>query len=63
MDVSESKRNIFNKNLSENNYADESEYTITELKYEEYKEPSVTKEVKSYFNILEGGYAFCHERG
>ena len=41
--VSESKRNIVNKKLSQNNSADISEYTITELKDEEYKEPSVTK--------------------
>ena len=27
-------------------------YTITELKDKEYKEPSVTKEVKHYFNIF-----------
>ena len=51
-DVSESKRNIFNVALSQNNSANVSEYTITEL---EYKEPSVTKEVNSYFNIFECG--------
>ena len=39
----------------QNNSADISEYTITELKDKEYKEPSVTKEVKSYFNIFECG--------
>ena len=55
MDVSESKRNIVNKTLSQNNSADVSEYTITELKDKEYKEPSVTKEVKRYFNIFECG--------
>ena len=34
---------------------DVSEYTITELKYKEYKGPSDTKEVTSYFNIFECG--------
>ena len=38
-DISGSKRNIINKNLSQNNYADVPEYTIMELKYKEYKEP------------------------
>ena len=51
-DVSESKRNIVNKTLSQNNSADVSEYTINELKFWEYKEPSDTKEVTSYFNIF-----------
>ena len=32
-----------------------SEYTITEQKDAEYKESSVTKEVRSYFNIFECG--------
>ena len=54
-DVSESKRNIVNENLSQNNSADVSEYNIMELKDKEYKEPSVTQEVKSYFNIFECG--------
>ena len=54
-DVSKSERNIVNKTLLQNNYADVSEYTITELKAEEHKEPSVTKEVKNYFNIFECG--------
>ena len=54
-DVSESERNIVNKTLSQNNSANVSEYTITELKYKEYKEPSETKEVKRYFNIFECG--------
>ena len=55
MDVSESKRNIVNETLSQKNSANVSEYTITELKDKEYKEPSVTKEVKRYFNIFECG--------
>ena len=51
-DVSKSKRNIVNKNLSQNNSANVSEYNSTELKDNEYKKPSVTKEVKIYFNIF-----------
>ena len=54
-DVSESKRNIVNESLLQKNYANISEYTITELKDKEYKEPSVTKEVKRYSNIFECG--------
>ena len=42
-DVSKPEHNIVNKILSQNNSADVSEYTITELKDEEHKEPSVTK--------------------
>ena len=34
---------------------DISEYTITEKKDAEYEESSVTKEVRSYFNIFECG--------
>ena len=52
MDVRKSKRNIVNKNLLQNNSAKIPEYTITELKEKEYKEPSVTKEEKHYFNIF-----------
>ena len=54
-DVSESEHNIVNETLSQNNSADVPEYTITKLKDEEHKKPSVTKEVKSYFNILKCG--------
>ena len=54
-DVRKSKRNIANENSSQNNSADVSENTITELKNKEHKEPSVTKKVKSYFNIYECG--------
>ena len=54
-DVSKSKRNIFNKTLSQSISADASEYTITEIIDKEYKELSVTKEVTSYFNIFECG--------
>ena len=51
-DVSKSERNIVNKTLSQNNSANISEYTITELKDKEYMEPLATKEVKCYFNIF-----------
>ena len=54
-DVRKSERSIVNITLSQNNYADVSENTITELKYEEHKEPSVTDKVTSYFNIFECG--------
>ena len=53
-DVSESKQNIVNKTLLQNNSMNVSEYTITELK-KGYKEPSDTKEVTSYFKIIECG--------
>ena len=49
------RENIVNENLSQKNYAYVSEYTITELKYKECKEPSATKEGTSYFNIFECG--------
>ena len=55
MDVSESELNIFNKTLPQNKSADVSENTITELKDEEHKEPSVTEKVKIYFNIFRCG--------
>ena len=42
-DINESKLNIVSETLSRNNYADVSEYTITEVKDKEYKEPSVIK--------------------
>ena len=54
-DLSKSKRNIVNKTLSQNNSANISEYTITELKDKEYKKPSVDEEMKIYFNIFECG--------
>ena len=54
-DISKSKRNNVNKNLLQNNSADISENTITELKDEEHKETAVTKKVKDYFNIYECG--------
>ena len=54
-DVSESELNIVNETLSQNNSMDIPENTITELKDEEHKEPSVTEKVTSYFNIYECG--------
>ena len=54
-DVSKSERNIVNETLSQNNSADVPENTITEFKDKEHKEPSVTKKVTSYLNILECG--------
>ena len=54
-DVSKSERNIVNKTLLQNNSTDVSENTITELKYEEHKEPSVNQKVKIYFNIFKCG--------
>ena len=51
-DLIESKCNIVNETLLHNNSTDVSEYTIKELKVWEYKEPSDTKEVTSYFNIF-----------
>ena len=54
-DVSESERNIVNKTLSQKNSMGVLENTITELKDEEHKEPTVTEKVTSYFNIYEFG--------
>ena len=54
-DVSESECKIANKNSSQNNSKDIPENTITELKGEDHKEPSVTQKVTSCFNILECG--------
>ena len=55
MNESESKRSIVNENSLQNSSADVSEDNITEQKDKEYKEPSVTKEVTSYFNIFKYG--------
>ena len=54
-DVSKSERNIVNATLSQNNSTEVSENTITELKDEDHKEPSVTEKVTNYFNIFECG--------
>ena len=50
--MGKSKRNIVNETLSQNNSANLSEYTITELKDKEYKETSVTKEAKRFLTYL-----------
>ena len=42
MDVSESECNIVHKTLSQNNSSDLQTYIITELKYDEHIEPSVS---------------------
>ena len=53
--VSESECNIFHENLSQNNSTDVPANVITELKYDEHKEPSVIGKGTSYFNIFECG--------
>ena len=55
MDVSESECNIINKNLPQNNSSDVPTNVITELKYDEHIEPSVSDKGSSYFNIFECG--------
>ena len=54
-DVSESECNIIQKTLLQNNSADVPDNVLTELKYYDHKEPSVTEKVRSYFNIFECG--------
>ena len=53
MDVSKSECNIVNKTLSQNNSSDISTNVITEFKYDEHIEPSVSDKGSSYFNISE----------
>ena len=55
MDVSESECNIVHKTLSQNNSSDVPTYVITELKYNEHIEPSVSEKGSSYFNIFKCG--------
>ena len=55
MDVSKSECNIVNETLSQNNSLDETTNIITELKYGEHIEPSVSDKGSSYFNIFECG--------
>ena len=55
MDVSESECNIVNETLSQNNSSDVLTNVITELKYDEHIEPSVSAKRSSYFNIFECG--------
>ena len=53
MDVSESEWNIANETLSQNNSSDVPNNVITELKYDEHIEPSVSDKGSSNFNIFE----------
>ena len=55
MDVSESECNIVHKTLSRNNSSDLMTNAITELKYDEHIEPSVSDKGSSYFNIFKCG--------
>ena len=55
MDVSESECNIVNETLSQNNSSDVPTNAITEFKYYEHIEPSVSDKGSSYFNIFECG--------
>ena len=54
-DVSKSERNIVNVTLLQKHSADRPSNTITELKYKENQERSVTQKESSYFNIFECG--------
>ena len=53
MGVSKSECNIVNKILSQKNSSDVPTNVITELKYDEHIEPSVSDKVSIYFNIFE----------
>ena len=55
VNVSESECNISNETLSQNNSSEVSNNVITELKYDEHIEPSVSVKGASYFNIFECG--------
>ena len=55
MDVSESECNIVNETLSQNDSSDVPTKVITELKYDEHIEPSVSFKGASYFKIFECG--------
>ena len=55
MDVSESECNTVKETLSQNDSSDVPINVITELKYDEHIEPSVSVKGASYFNILECG--------
>ena len=55
MDVSESECNIINETLSQNNSSDVPTNVITELKYDEHIEPSVSVKGAIYFNIFKFG--------
>ena len=55
MDVSKSERNIVHETLLQNNSSDIPTNIITDLKYNEHIEPSVTDKGSSYFNIFKCG--------
>ena len=55
MDVSESECNIVHETLSQNNSSDVQNNVITELKYDDHIEPSVSEKVSSYFKIFKCG--------
>ena len=55
MDVSESECNIVNETLSQNDSSDVTTHVITELKYNEHIEPSLSVKGAGYFNIFECG--------
>ena len=55
MDASESECNIVNETLVQNDSSDVPTNVITELKYNEHIEPSVSVKGASYFNIFECG--------
>ena len=55
MNLSESECNIVNETLSQNNSSDLPTNVITQLKYDEHVEPSVSVKGTSYFNIFECG--------
>ena len=63
MDVSESECNIVHKNLSQNNSSDVPTNVITEFKYDEHIEPSVSDKGSSYFNIFECGRNILDQLG
>ena len=52
MDVSESDCNIVNETLSQNDSSDVPTNVITELKYNEHIEPSVSVKGASYFKMF-----------
>ena len=55
MDVSESECNIVHETLSQNNSSDVPTNVITDVKYNEHIELSVSDKVSIYFNIFECG--------
>ena len=60
-DVSESECNIVNKTLSQKISVNVPENTITELKDNDNKEPSVNQKVTIYFNIFECERILLHQ--